>query len=104
MNRMFITTSLAALLSTACVVTPAPYGVRVDLAPPLPVIVELGPEPYYNQGGYHYFYDNNRWRYSRSRSGPWIDLPPSHYPRETRYRGPRGRHDDDRGRDGRGRN
>jgi hypothetical protein len=57
------------------------------VAPALPLVVELGAEPYYYQGGYHYYYDNNRWSYSNSRSGPWTDLPRSHYPKETRFKG-----------------
>ncbi len=78
---------LAALLLSACVVVPADYGPGMAVAPALPLIVELGVEPYYFQRGYHYYYENNYWRYSTSRSGPWTDLPRSHYPNETRFRG-----------------
>ncbi len=115
---------LAAWLLSACVVGPpghrpeASVGIGIGIAvPALPLVVELGSDPYYSQGGYTYFYDNNRWRYAQSRSGPWVELPRSHYPREIRYRdrgegrdrdghrgrddGKRGRDDDDRGR-GRG--
>jgi hypothetical protein len=76
MYRMLIVVSATALLLNACVVAPA-----------LPLIVELDVEPYYYQGGYYYYYDNNFWRYSNSKSGPWTDLPRSHYPKETRFKG-----------------
>jgi len=87
MYRMLIVAPLAALLLSACVVAPADYGPGMVVAPALPLVVELGAEPYYYQGGYHYYYDNNRWSYSNSRSGPWTDLPRSHYPKETRFKG-----------------
>jgi hypothetical protein len=95
-NSIFVL-PLAALLLSACVVSPdgrgPGVGVSVGIAvPALPLIVELGSDSYYVHGGYTYFYDNNRWRYAESRSGPWVDLPRSHYPRETRYR-ERGRSD-----------
>lgn len=92
MYRMLILVPLTALLLSACVVTPVD---RVVVAPALPVIVELDVEPYYYQHGYYYYYDSNHWRYSNSRSGPWAELPRSHYPKETKYKG-RG---DGRGRD-----
>jgi len=95
MDRTLLVAPLMALALSACVVAPAGYDSGVAVAPALPMTVELGAEPYYYQGGYHYFYDNNRWRYSTSRSGPWADLPRSHYPRETRFRGrPDGRSGD----------
>ncbi|MDP2007132.1 MAG: hypothetical protein Q8K45_15750 [Rubrivivax sp.] len=115
MHKSFLVLPLATLLLSACVVAPAGrgpgVGVSVGIAvPALPLIVELGSDGYYAQGGYTYFYDNNRWRYAQSRSGPWVELPRSHYPRETRYRDRsdnRGRdrdHNDDRDDDrGRGR-
>lgn len=73
MNRMQIVAPLAALLLSACVVTPAGHGPGVVVAPALPLIVELGVEPYYYHQGYHYHYHyhNHAWRYSNSRSGPW---------------------------------
>jgi hypothetical protein len=96
MLRMLIAALLAALLLSACIVVPADHGPPgMVVAPALPAIVELGPDPYYYQRGYYYYYDNNRWRYSNSRSGPWADLPRSHYPKETRYKG----HGDGRGGD-----
>ena len=104
MYRMLIVAPLTALLLTACVVAPAPYGSGLVVAPALPLIVELGVEPYYYQGGYHYYYNNNRWSYSHSRSGPWTDLPRSHYPKEVRRRGGPDDGGRDQGRDRRERN
>lgn len=100
MNKSLIAAPLAALLLSACVVGPpgrANVGIGVGITvPTLPLIVELGSDPYYTHGGYTYFYDNDRWRYANSRSGPWVDLPRSHYPRETRYRGRQDGRDRDR--------
>lgn len=100
MYKPLVAASLTALLLSACVVAPAGRGPGMVVVPALPLVVELGAEPYYYQSGYYYFYDNNRWRYSNSRTGPWADLPRSHYPRETRFKhrpdGQRG--DDDRDR------
>ncbi len=103
MYRMLIVASLAALLLSACIVAPADRGPGMVVAPALPVVVELGAEPYYYHGGYHYYYDNNRWSYSNSRSGPWMDLPRSHYPQEVRRRGGSDDRGRGQGRDGRGR-
>jgi hypothetical protein len=97
MYKMLIVVPLAALLLTACVVAPAPYGSGLVVAPALPLIVELGAEPYYYQSGFHYYYNNNRWSYSNSRSGPWTDLPRNHYPREIRHRDGADRRGGDRG-------
>lgn len=103
-HKMLIVAPLTALLLTACVVAPAPDGYGMVVAPALPLVVELGIEPYYYHSGYYYYYNNDRWSYSHERSGPWTDLPRSHYPREVRRRGG---HDDrgrDQGRDRRERN
>lgn len=105
LKRLFVP-PLAALLLSACVVAPVGRGPGVGVAvgvavPALPLIVELGSDGIYVQGGYVYVYDHDRWRYAQSRSGPWFDLPRSHYPRETRFKGradPRDR-ERDRGRD-----
>lgn len=86
MQSRWMIAPLAALLLSACVVAPAGRGGAVVMAPALPVVVELGIEPFFYYGGFHYFYDNSRWSYAKSRSGPWIELPRSHYPRETRFR------------------
>lgn len=108
MFKTLVAVPLAALLLGACVVEPIGrgdgggygygVGVGISVAPALPLVVELGPDPYYDQGGYTYFYDSGRWRYANSRSGPWVDLPRSHYPRETRFRDRSDGHDRDRDR------
>ncbi|NMG29826.1 hypothetical protein [Aromatoleum evansii] len=84
MYKKLVLASLAALLLSACVVAP-PRG-AVVVAPALPAIVEFDVEPYYYHRGYYYYYENSRWRYASSRSGPWVELPRSHYPREIRFK------------------
>lgn len=86
LNMVFVAL-FAAFMLTACVLSPGPGGYGVEVAPPLPAIVVLDAEPYYYQSGYHYFYQNNRWNYAKSRSGPWTELPRSHWPKEIRHRG-----------------
>lgn len=71
-------------LLAGCVMVPGPQG-GVTVVPFLPPIVVLGEEPYYVQDGYHYYYRNDGWYYARSRSGPWVELPRDHYPREVRH-------------------
>jgi len=95
MFRMLIVAPLTALMLTACIVTPLDSGAGMVMAPALPLVVELGVEPYYSHAGYHYYYNNDRWSYSTSRSGPWSTLPRSHYPKETRFK--RGDGDQSRG-------
>ncbi len=96
MVKALLVAPLIALALNACVLAPSDDGYGFVMAPALPAIVELGAAPYYYQRGYYYFYDNNRWRYSHSRSGPWSDLPRNRYPRETRFNGrPDGRRGDD---------
>lgn len=92
MFRTLIVAALASLTLSACVIAPGPYDRGVAVAPPLPVIVELGPRLYFYQHRYHYQYEHHddRWRYATSRSGPWMDLPRSHYPREIRFKDARG--------------
>jgi hypothetical protein len=87
-DMVFVALFVAFIL-TACVVAPGPpgYGVGVEIAPPLPAVIELGEDPYYYQSGYYYFYNHDRWQYSRARGGPWRELPRSHWPREVRGRG-----------------
>lgn len=58
-----------------------------ELPPPLPAIVELGPDRCYQQGGYNYYYNGERWQYSRDHYSPRSDLPRSHWPNEIRRRG-----------------
>lgn len=96
MHRTLHAALFAALLPTACYVVPTDRGDDYVVAPALPVVVELGVEPYYYNNGFHYYYHDNRWGYSRARTGPWRDLPRDRYPREIRYKDRDGR---DRGRD-----
>ena len=86
MKKIWFTLLLAALLCAACMMTTGPRGVSVAIAPPLPLVVELM-DPYYVHGGFHYHYNNDRWYYSQSQSGPWIDLPRDRYPKEVRHKG-----------------
>lgn len=83
MTRRIILIGISLCMLASCVVGPGPDG-RLEVVPILPTVVELGAEPYYEHGGYVYFYSGDRWLYARSRSGPWTDLPRSHWPRETR--------------------
>ena len=76
---------MVPFMLTGCLIVPH-RGERVVMVPVLPPVVVLGPEPYYQHSGYHYYYRDNGWAYSRSRNGPWTDLPRDHYPREIRYK------------------
>ena len=114
LSGMVFATLCAVSLLTACCVPSRYGGVNVDdggvnvnvdgvnvnvnggnvtvdgvdaLPPPLPAIVELGPDRHYRQGGYDYYYHGDRWQYSRDRSDSWSDLPRSHWPNEIRRRG-----------------
>jgi len=86
LNMVFVAI-LAAFMLTACVVSPGPGGYGVEVAPALPAVVVLDVEPYYYHSGYYYFYQGNSWSYSRARSGPWTELPRSHWPKEVRHKG-----------------
>lgn len=104
MKKLLTAALVAASLLAACAVVPAgryrhhgPNGVVV--VPYLPSIVVLGVEPFYFQDGFYYHYDRGHWSYSRSKKGPWADLPRDHYPKEVRFKGRGGRHDRDRDRD-----
>lgn len=77
---------VAVFLCMSCAVSFGPHGASIAIAPPLPLSVELV-DPYYVHGGYHYYYHSDRWYYSQSGGGPWIDLPRDRYPREVRYKG-----------------
>jgi len=106
MKTALIATLLAVSLLTACAVVPRDRGYGPEggiIVPLLPSVVVLDVEPFYYYSGFHYHYQSDRWYYSRSRSGPWHDLPRDHYPREVRFKGrDRDRdhdHDRDRGRD-----
>lgn len=83
MSKMLYVVPLATLLLASCVVVPDHHG-EVVMAPALPVIVELGVEPYYYHSGYHYYYHDDHWSYSHSRTGPWLALSRDRYPREVR--------------------
>jgi hypothetical protein len=83
-----VLTSLSAVLMlSACIVPSRHGGVDVYLPPPLPVIVDLGPDRHYRHEGYDYYYQGDRWQYSRDSDGYRSDLPQSHWPREIRRRG-----------------
>lgn len=105
MKKTLLAAIIAGSLLTACMVAPAGhrgYGQEgVVVVPFLPSIVVLESEPYYYHGGFYYHYDNNNWFYSRSKSGPWSDLPRDHYPKETRFKGRDDRHDRGREHDNR---
>lgn len=89
MYRKLYVALLAAPLLTACVVVPPQQGHEYGyaVAPALPVVVELGVEPYYYHGGYYYYYNNDNWSYSNAKTGPWRELPRDRYPREVRFHG-----------------
>lgn len=99
MHRKFSIALLAALLLSGCVVAPAHRGPEWVVAPALPLVVELGVEPYYYHNGFFYYYHDQRWSYSHERTGPWRELPRDRYPREIRYRGRDGGGERDRDRD-----
>jgi hypothetical protein len=85
MHRYLLVPILGTLLFASCVASVGPHGTQVAIAPPLPVVVELG-SPYYVYSGYHYYYHGKRWYYAPSRGARWVALPRGHYPREVRYR------------------
>lgn len=101
MYRKLYAALLAAPLLTACVVVPPQYDHEYGyaVAPALPVIVELGVEPYYYHSGYYYYYNNNSWSYSNAKTGPWRELPKDRYPREVRSKGHGHGNDHNRGQD-----
>ncbi len=86
MKKCVIFSLFALLILSACVVSPGPSEYGGVTVSPLPAVVVLGTDPYYYQNGYYYFYQNNNWSYSKSRSGPWSNLPRSHWPKEIRHR------------------
>jgi len=86
--KSFVLVALCALtILTACVVTPGPQGSGGVVVTPLPAVVVLDVDPYYYQNGFYYLYLNNNWRYSKSKNGPWTDLPRSYWPKEVRHKG-----------------
>lgn len=81
---------VAVSLLTGCVVLPGGRDHRSDgfmIAPILPPLVVLDTEPFYFYSGFHYHYTNDRWLYSRSRKGPWAELPRDRYPKDVRFKG-----------------
>ena len=87
----FLVIIAASLLTTACVYPPPgdgydspEYGESGPAV--LPPMVILDADPFYYYNGYHYHYLNGRWFYSRSKNGPWNDLPRNRYPREVRFK------------------
>lgn len=83
----------STFLLDGCVVAPDPYYDNpyypqhdVVVVPALPEVVVLHDRPYYSHQGYHYFYDDGRWFYTRNQRDRWRVLPHSHWPRDTRYR------------------
>ncbi|MBI1751387.1 MAG: hypothetical protein HY014_17435 [Acidobacteria bacterium] len=83
MNRNAAIPVLSLLLLSACMVAPNRRG-GLEIVPILPAIVEVDSDSYYAHGGYHYFYTDDRWYYSDSRNGRRMELPRSHWPKETR--------------------
>jgi hypothetical protein len=80
---------LVPFVVAGCLMVPGPRGgvSLVPILPPiLPPVVVLGPEPYYAQDGFYYYYQNNGWSYSHSRGGPWVDLPRDRYPKEVKFK------------------
>lgn len=63
------------------------YHPGVVIVPALPYTVDLYDQRYYNYRGYYYFYNNQRWYYSRTNGGHWVALPRTHWPHETRWQG-----------------
>jgi hypothetical protein len=86
LSRMVFALIFAMSILTACVVSPR-GDVGLLLPPPLPFVVDIGPDRYYQHGGYHYYYEGDRWFYSRERGGARSELPRSHWPKEIRHRG-----------------
>ena len=85
--KLFPIIIFTAFIGASCAASVGPYGASFAIAPPLPTVVELGDNPYYTRGSYHYYYNNDHWYYSHARNGPWRNLPRNHYPREVRFRG-----------------
>ena len=97
MKKTILALLAGGLLFAGCAVGTGYYGEEYYVAPALPSVVILDTEPYYFHEGYHYRYQGNAWFYSRSRSGPWRELPRDRYPKETRFKGRDRGEDRDRG-------
>jgi len=85
MRRMLLVGLLAVSLA-GCVVGHDRRGSGLVVVPALPPVVVLEAEPYYQHSGYVYHYRNDRWFYSRSRSGTWLELPRDRYPKEVKFK------------------
>ena len=100
MKKILISTIVMVFLLMACtVMAMGRRGSGVDVVvtiPVLPSIVVMEQEPYYYHQGYHYHYTNDRWYYSNSKSGPWTDLPRSHYAKEVKHKKKHWKYDKDR--------
>lgn len=106
MQRYMVTAVFVMFLLAGCILTAERRGRGVTLVPALPKIVVLEVEPYFQQGDFFYYYQDNRWSYSNSRGGPWVELPRDRYPHEVRFKGRGGDTNntiEKRDRDGRGR-
>jgi hypothetical protein len=89
---------------SSCAAYVEPGGTYVSLAPPLPATVEvLIPYSHYVHAGFHYYYHNDRWYYSKARGGRLRALPRNYYPRELVFKDRRDRRiwKEERGRNGR---
>jgi len=86
MNRHTLVPLLFLLGLSACTVLPRRGG-GLEVVPILPALVEIDADGYYGHGGYHYYYTSDRWYYSDRRDGRRMELPRSHWPRETHRRG-----------------
>ena len=90
MKKILISTIVMVFLLIAyTVMAMGVHGPGVDVVvsiPALPFLVVMQEEPYYYHQGYHYHYTDNRWYYSKSKRGPWKDLPRSQYAKEVKYK------------------
>lgn len=86
MKTSLMAMMFAVFVLTGCMVQNRRGG-GVEVVPILPIMVDLGDADYYAYNGYHYYYTNDRWVYSTSVGGPRMDLPRSHWPKETKRRG-----------------
>jgi hypothetical protein len=104
MKRVLAVLLVGVFTVAGCVVVPERHGgpgpgPGVMIVPPLPPIVILEDEPYYYYKGYNYNYRDNGWYYSKSKNGPWTELPRDHYPGKVRFKGKRWKHERERDRD-----
>lgn len=77
----------ALVVLAGCLVGPPPRLSGTIVVPALPSIVVLEAEPYYQHSGNFYFYQDNSWTYSSTRSGPRVQLPRDRYPKEVQFKG-----------------